>query len=69
MNESKRGVRRFLVVTGVVVAAVAVGRAALGRLAGDPGTARPRGSFDTWPAVPTAPGRSTPTDTGDPTAG
>jgi hypothetical protein len=69
VNGAKRGVRRFLVVTGMVVAAVAAGRVALGRLAGDPGTPRQRGSFDRWPAVPTAPGRSTPTDTDDPAAG
>jgi len=41
--------------------AVAAGRAVLGRLAGEPGVPGPqRGSFDTWPVVPPAPGREAP---------
>ena len=48
----------LIVVSTLVAAAVALGRAALTRFAGD--TAAPgaqRGSFDTWPVVPLAPDR------------
>ena len=60
-----RGVMRstgWVIVIAVSVAAVAAaGRAVLGRLAGEPGVPTPpRGSFDTWPAVPPAPGRQVP---------
>jgi len=49
----------IVVLAGAVVAAV--GRAALGRLAGRPGTPNPqRGSFDSWPTVVSAPGRLAP---------
>ena len=50
-------------------AAAAVARAALGRMAGQPGVAAPSpGSFDTWPAVPVAPGRQIPNGSRVPTA-
>jgi len=48
---------RTLLVLAAVAVLVALGRAALGRLAGDPGTSSVRGSFDAWPAVTPAPGR------------
>jgi hypothetical protein len=56
-----RGIGRSIVMTAVAAVAVAAGRAVLGRLAGKPGVpSSPRGSFDTWPAVPPAPGRKAP---------
>ena len=56
-----RGLGRSIVRAAVAAAVVAVGRAVLGRLAGKPGEpGSSRGSFDTWPAVPPAPGRQVP---------
>jgi len=52
-----RRLRRTVLAVAVTATVVAVGRAALGRLAGDPGTSGGRGSFDAWPAVTPAPGR------------
>jgi len=47
--------------TLVAAVVVAVARAVLGRVAGEPGVPAPsRGSFDTWPAVPTAANRPAP---------
>jgi hypothetical protein len=51
----------------VAVTAVAV-RAARGRLAREPGGSKPqRGSFDSWPSVPLAPGRLVPNGSRVPT--
>jgi hypothetical protein len=56
-----RGMVRSIVMTAVAAVVVAAGRAVLGRLNGKPGVpSSPRGSFDTWPAVPPAPGRQVP---------
>jgi hypothetical protein len=50
-----------VVVAALAAAAVAVGRMALARFAGEPGAPSPqRGSFDSWPVVPAAPGRLAP---------
>jgi hypothetical protein len=47
-----------IVVATAAAAMAALGRAVLGRLVDDRGTAPPqRGSFDTWPTVPLAPTR------------
>jgi hypothetical protein len=49
---------RLLLVTVVVGGAIRIGRTLLQRRPGPPGTGAVRtGSFDTWPAVPLAPGR------------
>jgi hypothetical protein len=62
-----RGLGRSIVRAAVAAAVVAAGRALLGRLARDQGEPRsPRGSFDTWPAVPSAPGRREPNGSGVP---
>jgi hypothetical protein len=51
----------LIVVATLAAAAVAAGRMALARFAGEPGTpSAPRGSFDSWPVVPPAPGRLAP---------
>ena len=56
-----RGLGRLVIVGAVVAVAVAVGRAGLGRTGGEPGVpSAGRGSFDSWPAVPPAPGRPLP---------
>jgi hypothetical protein len=50
-----------IVVAVLAAAAIAVGRMALARFAGEPGApSAPRGSFDSWPVVPPAPGRLAP---------
>jgi hypothetical protein len=58
----RRLVRRtigMVVVFAALGAAIRVGRAILRRRAADAGPAPIRtGSFDSWPTVPTAPGRS-----------
>ena len=56
-----RGLGWSIVVAALAAAAVAVGRAALGRFAGETGeSGMQRGSFDSWPVVPPAPGRLVP---------
>ena len=56
-----RALRRMVVTTVVAAVVVAVTRAVMGRVAGDPGAPAPaRGSFDTWPTVPTAAHRPAP---------
>ncbi|HUI02891.1 MAG TPA: hypothetical protein VLZ77_05080 [Acidimicrobiales bacterium] len=50
-----RALRRLAVTTLVAAVVVAVARAVMGRVAGEPGVPAPsRGSFDAWPPVPTA---------------
>jgi hypothetical protein len=60
-----RNVTRILgwsfIVAILAAAAVAVGRIALARFAGEPGAASVQhGSFDSWPVVPPAPDRPAP---------
>jgi hypothetical protein len=56
-----RGLGWTIVVAAAVAAVAAAGRAILGKFAAEPDTPAPlRGSFDTWPAVPLAPGRLAP---------
>jgi len=69
MRGIARRLGRLLIVAGVLAAAVAAGRAALARVAGEPGEPNRRGSFDTWPAVPLAPGRQPTEGSGLPTGG
>ncbi|HEY5023874.1 MAG TPA: hypothetical protein VII76_02765 [Acidimicrobiales bacterium] len=57
-----------VVVVGAAAAVAVVGRAVLGKVAGEPGTPPPqRGSFDNWPTVPPAPGRLVPNGSHVPT--
>ncbi|HLN43130.1 MAG TPA: hypothetical protein VK215_11780 [Acidimicrobiales bacterium] len=61
MRSVLRALGWSIFVAGCAAVAVAVGRAALGRLAGKPGVPGSQsGSFDTWPVVPPAPGRLAP---------
>jgi hypothetical protein len=58
---------RSIVMAALASVAVAAGRALLGKLAGEPGVpSSQRGSFDTWPAVPPAPGRQVPNGSREP---
>ena len=63
-----RGLGWSIVVAAVVAVVGVAARAALGRLAGEPGESKPlRGSFDSWPTVPLAPGRLVPNGSEVPT--
>ncbi len=58
MRRLLRLTARLVLVSAVLVALTRVGVAVLGRLSGTPGGDAVRtGSFDSWPAVPSAPGR------------
>jgi len=63
-----RGLGWSIVVIAVATALGVMVRAVLGKVAGEPGVPTPRrGSFDTWPAVPPAPGRPAPNGSHVPT--
>ena len=56
-----RGLGWSIVALAAVVVVGVAARAALGRLAGEPRASKTqRGSFDSWPTVPLAPGRLAP---------
>jgi hypothetical protein len=56
-----RGLGRSIVLAALAAVVVAAGRAVLGKQARGPGApSRQRGSFDSWPPVPPAPGREVP---------
>jgi hypothetical protein len=63
-----RGLGWAIVVAAVTAVVAVAARAALGRLGDDEGRTKPRrGSFDTWPTVPLAPGRLVPNGSQVPT--